>query len=101
MQFIFNPFTTLHLKRNIFAVTPKEVEDILELIDTEGIINNPRFDLNEFYKKDPMTQHEFYSLKNYNFYDSLFFEYADHKDRERVFRELNEYETKKLNISFT
>tara|TARA_R100000541_G_scaffold53146_1_gene61071 strand:- start:612 stop:1067 length:456 start_codon:yes stop_codon:yes gene_type:complete len=99
-HFIFNPFTTLHLKRNIFGINPKEVESILDIIDSEGIVNNPRYDLNEYYQKDPMSQHEFYSLKNYNFYDSLFFEYAEHHDKEKVFRELNEYETRKLNISF-
>ena len=100
LQKIFNPFTTLYLNRNIFALTTKEVESILDIIDSEGIINNPRYDLNEYYKDDPMSQHEFFSLKNYNFYDALFFEYADHKDREKVFEELNKYESRKLNISF-
>lgn len=100
VQMIFNPFTTLYLKRNIFALTTKDVESILDIIDSEGIVNNPRYDLNEYYKDDPMSQHEFFSLKNYNFYDALFFEYADHKDRERVFEELNKYESRKLNISF-
>ena len=100
LQMIFNPFVTLYLGRNVFALTKKEMDEILDHIDTEGIVNNLRFDLDEYYKKDPMSQHEFYSLKNYNFYDALFFEYADHKDRARVFEELNEYETRKLNISF-
>ena len=80
LQYIFNPFTALYLQRNIYS--------------------NPRYDLHEYYKNDPMSQHEFYSLKNYNFYDTLFFEYAQHKDGERIFKELYEYESKKLNLSF-
>ena len=100
LQFIFNPFTTFHLQRNIYSISDDEVVSIMNHIDTIGIINNPRYDLEEYYLNDPMSQYEFYSLKNYNFYDSIFFEYADHKDRKRVFTELKEFESKKLNISF-
>jgi|TARA_R110000796_G_scaffold138738_1_gene254897 hypothetical protein len=100
LQYIFNPFTALYLQRNIYSITDDEVNSIINEIDTNGIINNPRYDLHEYYKNDPMSQHEFYSLKNYNFYDTLFFEYAQHKDGERIFKELYEYESKKLNLSF-
>ena len=68
------------------------------------LLQNPlKYLLDNFYiikYKNPMSQHEFYSLKNYNFYDTLFFEYAQHKDGERIFKELYEYESKKLNLSF-
>ena len=100
IQKIFNPFTTFYLKRNIYSLKEEEIIDILDHIDAEGIVNNPRFDLQEFMTQDPMNQYQFYALKNYNFYDSLFFEYAEHKNRDRVFEQLKEYELSKLNISF-
>ena len=100
LQKIFNPFTTFYLKRNIYSLKQEEIIHILNHIDAEGIVNNPRFDLQEYTTKEPMNQYQFFALKNYNFYDSLFFEYAEHKDRDRVFEKLKEYELSKLNISF-
>ena len=98
--FIFNPFTTFFLKRNVFYLEKIDIITILDEIDEKGIINNPKYDLMEFYKKEPMTQYEFYSMKNYNFYDSIFFEYTSHGDRNLVFKEIEEYEKSKLVIDF-
>jgi len=100
IQYIYNPFTTFYLKRNIFGITKAEAITIMDEIDNNNIINNPRFDMEEYYQKYPMTQYEFYSLKNYNFYDCLFFEYADHKDRAIVLEELMIFQSKKLNLTF-
>tara|TARA_R100000951_G_scaffold86972_1_gene74714 strand:- start:654 stop:1109 length:456 start_codon:yes stop_codon:yes gene_type:complete len=100
IQKIFNPFTTFYLKRNIYSLKQEEIIKILDHIDEVGIINNPRYDLEEYTSKEPMNKYQFYALKNYNFYDSLFFEYASHKDRDVVFEQLKEFEISKLKISF-
>ena len=73
---------------------------MMDEIDKIGIVNNPRFDLQEYYKNEPLSPFQFQSLKKYNYYDTLLFEYVDHKNRKKTFKDLEEYRKSKLIISF-
>ena len=100
INYVFNPFLSYHLKRNIYRVSKTELDQVMDLIDEKNIINNKKYHLIEFYKEEPISQYDFFCLKNYNFYDTLLFEYITHKEREQVYERLKKFESDKLKINF-
>lgn len=97
---VFNPFLTLYFKRTIYDLDIHEIIKIMDLIDAGEIVNNPRYDFLEYHIKEPISTTQYYSLKNYNFYDYLMLEYAEHKDRDRTFADWKKHETDKFSLSF-
>tara|TARA_R100000951_G_scaffold113864_2_gene116842 strand:+ start:651 stop:1106 length:456 start_codon:yes stop_codon:yes gene_type:complete len=100
INIVFNPFCSFYLKRNITNITEDELTEMMNKIDKCEIINNCSYHFIEYYKKAPINQYQFYSLKNYNFYDMLLFEYCSHRDRERIWRELSIFKQNKLKVIF-
>lgn len=100
LNIVFNPFCSHHLKRNIANVSKEELSSMMDKIDSEEITNNKCFHYIEYYQKDPVNQYQFYSLKNYNFFDMLLFEYCSHRNRKKSWRELTIYTQEKLRVTF-
>tara|TARA_R100000541_G_scaffold30714_1_gene39642 strand:+ start:3612 stop:4067 length:456 start_codon:yes stop_codon:yes gene_type:complete len=98
--YVYNPFSSFYLQRNIVDISKEEMITMMDEIDKIGIVNNPRFDLQEYYKNEPLSPFQFQSLKKYNYYDTLLFEYVDHKNRKKTFKDLEEHRKSKLIISF-
>tara|TARA_R110000803_G_scaffold134452_5_gene201543 strand:- start:3399 stop:3854 length:456 start_codon:yes stop_codon:yes gene_type:complete len=100
ITYVYNPFLTSYYKRHIVEISKNEITEILDLIDSKGIINNPIYHLNKYYEEEPLNRHQQYSLYNYNFYDMLFFDYLTHKNRKLVYKRLKKYEKDKLTVQF-
>ena len=98
--YIFNPFLTKYYKRHIVSISKNEIDEILDLIDNKGVFINPIYHLQKYYEDEPLDRHQYYSLYNYNFYDMLIFDYLKHKNRDLVFKKLEDYETEKLTVLF-
>lgn len=98
---IFNPICSLYFKKNICSIKKFELEEILDLIDNDEFDIKPRmFHLNSYYKSEPMSSDEFFSLTKYNFYDLLIFDYVRHRDREKTITEYEKYEDDRLQVRF-
>lgn len=87
---IFNAMTSLFLGRNVVHMTKAEMEKMLDEIDKGFEITPRRYHLENYYKEFPMTPPDFQSLMKFNFYDMLVFKYISHKDKEKVFKQMEQ-----------
>ena len=97
---VFNSICCRELGRNITSISYNEFDELLRRIDNTATFKERQYHLEEFYEHDPMTPEQFRSLKLYNFYDFLLFEYYSHRDKDLIKRQLEEHSLKKLKCEF-
>jgi hypothetical protein len=88
---IFNAICSLFFKRNIVYLKQDEMSKLLDEIDKGYEIIPRKYHLEDYYEEEPMTAGNFKSLCKYNFYDLLIFEYSSSKDRDEIFKKMEEY----------
>tara|TARA_R110000782_G_scaffold263625_2_gene356357 strand:- start:87 stop:545 length:459 start_codon:yes stop_codon:yes gene_type:complete len=97
---IYNAICSFYFKRNVFYLKEEEMEILLNEIDKELEIIPRCYHLEDLYEEEPMTAANFKSLKKYNFYDLLLFEYATHKDKKLIFEKMIDYNSKLRKCEF-
>jgi hypothetical protein len=97
---VFNAICCKELGRNITSISYEEFDELLRRIDTLSTFKERQYHLEPFYESDPMTPEQFRSLKNYNFFDILLFEYYSHRDKDLIKRQLEEHNLNKLRCEF-
>tara|TARA_R110000796_G_scaffold63084_8_gene145389 strand:- start:1461 stop:1757 length:297 start_codon:yes stop_codon:yes gene_type:complete len=97
---VFNAICCKELGRNITSISYEEFNELLTRIDTLSTFRERQYHLEEFYKNDAMSPQQFKSLKSYNFYDILLFEYYQHRDKDLIKRQLDVHNMEKLKCEF-
>ena len=88
---IFNALCSFYFKRNVVYLKLDEMKILLDEIDKDFEIIPRRYHLEELYLEEPMSPANYKSLCKYNFYDLLLFEYASSKNRETIFKKMENY----------
>ena len=97
---VFNAICCKELGRNITSISKDEIEELMTKIDTLPAFKERQYHLEPFYESDPMTAEQFRSLKNYNFFDILLFEYYSHRNKDLIYQQLEAHSLKKLKCEF-
>lgn len=97
---VFNAICCKELGRNITSISYEEFNELLTRIDTLSTFRERQYHLEEFYENDAMSPQQFKSLKSYNFYDILLFEYYQHRDKDLIKRQLVAHNMEKLKCEF-